>query len=199
MEFNYKANYLKAGLIVNQTQTIAELLNNGQSFSEIKLELEFKNILNTKSPVTAKTYFSIIQSRLELLNSDFWNLIRYSDKELSVQTIFVASIKFSQLVGDFLRFTLRERLELYYDDCPYSAWDAFIEQCYSRDANMSKFSSASYNKLRNQTYNILIEAGFISDIKKKLICKPFFRPELLKLLNQHNEVYVLSCLDGMIW
>jgi hypothetical protein len=95
MEFNYKANYLKAGLIVNQTQTIAELLNNGQSFSEIKLELEFKNILNTKSPVTAKTYFSIIQSRLELLNSDFWNLIRYSDKELSVQTIFVASIKLS--------------------------------------------------------------------------------------------------------
>ena len=31
MEFNYKANYLKAGLIVNQTQTIAELLNNGMS------------------------------------------------------------------------------------------------------------------------------------------------------------------------
>jgi hypothetical protein len=64
---------------------------------------------------------------------------------------------------------------------------------------MAIFSPSSYNKLRSQTYNILIDGGFISDIKQKILRQPFFNQTLLQLLTAQDEKYILSCLDGMIW
>ncbi|MBX9598964.1 MAG: DUF1819 family protein [Burkholderiales bacterium] len=199
MNYHYKANYLRAGLLLNETKIIASLLKDGNDFTQIKQQVEQDNLLNTKSSVTAKTYFSLIRSRLELVRPELWQLMSENDRELSNQAIFVAALKYSPLVGDFLRLGLRQRIKEFYNDCPYSVWDSYIEQCYVRDAEMSTFSPSSYTKLRNQSYNILIDGGFISDIKQKIIRQPFFRQSLLQLLNAQNEKYILSCLDGMIW
>ena len=199
MNYHYKANYLRAGLLINETKMITQLLSQGNSMAKITQQVEQDNLLNTKSLVTAKTYLSLIRSRLELISPELWKLMADNDRELSTQAIFVAAIKYSPLVGDFLRLALRQRVKEFYTDCPYNVWDAYIEQCYIRDAEMAVFSQSSYNKLRNQTYNILIDGGFISDIQQKIIRQPFFNPALLQLLNTHNERYILSCLDGMIW
>ncbi|MBP7846553.1 MAG: DUF1819 family protein [Burkholderiales bacterium] len=199
MNYHYKANYLRAGLLLEETKIIANLLKDGNDFTQIKQQVEQNNLLNTKSQVTAKTYFSLIRSRLELVKPELCYLMADSDRELSSQAIFVAAIKYSPLVGDFLRLALRQRIKEFYTDCPYSVWDAYLEQCYTRDAEMAIFSPSSYNKLRSQTYNILIDGGFISDIKQKILRQPFFNQTLLQLLTAQDEKYILSCLDGMIW
>ena len=159
MNYHYKANYLRAGLLLDETKIIANLLKDGNDFTQIKQQVEQNNLLNTKSQVTAKTYFSLSRSRLELVKPELWYLMADSDRELSSQAIFVAALKYSPLVGDFLRLALRQRIKEFYADCPYSVWDTYLEQCYTRDAEMAIFSPSSYNKLRSQTYNILIDGG----------------------------------------
>jgi hypothetical protein len=64
---------------------------------------------------------------------------------------------------------------------------------------MGQLAESSYKKLRSQTYKILIDAGFISDTKTKLIKKPSFSPNLINQLYKDKEEYILSCLGKMIW
>lgn len=199
MSYTYKVNYLKAGLLVGESMIIAQQLHSGLDSSAVQKLVLKNNLLGAKSMVTAKDYSAIILARLKPMSPDFIKLVATSSRELVTQAIFCSAIKYSPLVGDFLHFKIRERLNAFYDDIPYNCWDEYIDECRTRDPKMGQLAESSYKKLRSQTYKILIDAGFISDTKAKLIKKPSFSQDLINQLHKDKEEYILSCLGKMIW
>jgi hypothetical protein len=199
MSYTYKINYLKASLLVGESMIIAQQLQSGLDSLDVQKLVLKNNLLGTKSLITTKDYCGIILARFKLMSADFICLIASSSREIVTQALFCATIKYSPLVGDFLHFKVRERINAFYEDIPYSCWDEYIDECRTRDPKMGQLAESSYKKLRSQTYKMLIDAGFISDTKTKLIKKPSFSPNLINQLYKDKEEYILSCLGKMIW
>jgi hypothetical protein len=147
------------------------LLIDGVSDSGWKEAIEVENVLQKRSPSTAKRQASLIRVRLETMETDLWELVRDGSTLIAIHALFAAAIKHSTLLGDFLDSVVREQFRMFRQDLPRKLWLEFIERCHDRDPHMPEWRESTTHKLGDSVYRILAEAGYLLD-NKKYILKP---------------------------
>lgn len=192
---NYNADMTAGSLLLNEMKIVSELLLDGKSFDEIKLLVETSNVLQKRSISAAKRIYALIRNRLQLFDYDLWKIIRYGDFEASKMAAFSASIKHSQILGDFMLYVLREKYQLFERSINKSIWLRFVDNCRMQHPDMPIWTDNTTKKMGDCVFRILAETGYINTTKDAVLQKVYVPREVKTYLQNRSETYVLKCIE----
>lgn len=88
--------------MVPESRRVARLLLSHPSKEQWADALRLDNILQKKSPATARRQARLIRNRLDTLEDDAWGMIAEGPQEVATQMLFAAAVKHSKVLADFL-------------------------------------------------------------------------------------------------
>ncbi|MDT4869600.1 hypothetical protein FQZ97_1046390 [compost metagenome] len=195
MSSPYQANFTKCSLIVPESRIVAALLLQGVSGQDWDRQIHELNVLQKRTGKTAVTYANLARSRLQTMGADLWTLVRDGNVPVATHAVLAATVKFSPLFGDFLRTVVRDQFRRFATHLEARHWDAYIEDCQRAQPEMPPLSDSTQVKLRQNAMRMLAEAGFVEDTRSLRLRSQHIEPVVLHYLRQHNEQYVLDCLQ----
>jgi hypothetical protein len=194
-ESRYKADIAGGSLKLHESRIVAGLLLDGVTDTEWKDAIEVANVLQKRSPGTAKRQASLMRLRLEMMKPELWELVRDDSKIVATHALFAAAIKHSTLLGDFLDLMVRDQFRMFRQNLPRKLWLDFIDKCQDRDPNMPEWRESTTNKLGDSVYRILAEVGYLTDNQKYVLQPVRIAREVMAYLRDNEEDYVLRCIQ----
>lgn len=194
-ESRYKADVSSGSLQLPDGRIVAGLLLDGVTDTEWKDAIEVVNVLQRRSPGTAKRQASLIRFRLETMKPELWEMVRDGSKIVATHALFAAAIKHSTLLGDFLDLIVRGQFRMFRQDLPRKLWLEFIEKCHDCDPNMPEWKESTINELGKVVYRILAEVGYLLDNKKYILQPVRISGKVMSYLRDHEDDYVLRCIQ----
>ena len=195
MSSPYQANFTQCSLIVPETRIVAALLLQGVDVQEWGRQIHDLNVLQKRTARTADTYANLARLRLQTMSTDLWTLVRDGSVPVATHAALAVTVKFSPLFGDFLRTVVRDQFRRFATHLEARHWDAYIEDSLRAQPNMPTLSDSTRVKLRQNAMRMLAEAGFIENTRSLRLRSQHIEPAVLHYLRQHNEQYVLDCLQ----
>lgn len=192
----YQANFTKGGLMVPESRIVADLLLRDVSAEQWHQAIELDNVLEKRSPITAATMAGVIRLRLQTMGPGLWELVRDGGRETATHAALAATIKYSRLVGDFLDRVIRDLHRQFEQSVRPQHWDQFMEDCRNRQPDMPLWRDSTMEKLRTRAFGMLIEAGYITDSRNRVLKQVYLAPEVVEYLREANETYVLRCMQA---
>lgn len=198
MHSRYNAEIVAGALLPKETRTIAKLLLEGTGDEEFKHLLTVENILQKRSPGTAIRKFNLIKKRLDLVNDDLLKMIAEGNRPLMMQALLVASIKHSNLLGDYLLRVIKEKWRVFETTVKPSDWENFLQECEQIDPSIENWKESTRSKLGQVVKKCLVEAGYLETSSKPNIIPVMLLPKVKNYLIDNDEDYVLSCMNIFI-
>ena len=157
--------------------------------------IEVENILQKKTPATARRQATLLRKRLNTLDAQAWIMISERENEVANQLLLAGAIKHSQLLGDFLRnvyATHQRRLE---SAIVAVDWQDFLAECAHHDPAVANWSESTKAKLFQVIVRILVEAKFLESARTMKLTPRSLHPTVRRYLSARDETYVLDCLE----
>jgi hypothetical protein len=194
-EFTYNSDLNGGSLMVRESRVIADLLLRNATADEWQQKIQIDNVLQKRSPATAKRNAQAIRKRLELLEPEFWRAIRDGDDELATQVAFVAVLERNLLLVEFIEQVVKdmyavqaEKIELYH-------WMDFLEDCGNKDQKIFDWQESTKKKMAQVIYRMLAEAGYLESTKKRKLQTVIVRPEIKSMLENTFKQRLMACMD----
>ena len=191
----YSANITKGSLKLRESRIVAGLLMDEISDEEWKLAIENQNVLQARSAATATSLASYIRSRLEYFDRELWKMVRDGDRTLASQALLACAMKHSALLRDFMDLNLRDEYRKFRPTLATSVWTEYLEGCRSRDPDMREWYETTKNRLRSTVFQILAQAGYLSDTSARELKPITILPELISYLHRKGENQLIRCLQ----
>ena len=109
----YHADLTAGSLKVPESRTIADLLLRHAEEAQWNASLYEANVLQVRSPETAKRLARLIRRRLGAMHPVLWQLVRDGSLPVATHACLAAAVKHSALLGDFLDLVVREQYRLF--------------------------------------------------------------------------------------
>ena len=190
----YKADMTAGALKVAESRVIADLLLSGVDKAGWHRAIYDENVLQARSPKTAKRLRTLIRNRLETMTADLWLLVRDGTGDEATHACLAAAVKHSFLLGDFLDLVVRDQYKLYAETLSKNLWPDYVEDCRSRDPEMPEWSESTIARLRSSVFLILAEAGYLDGVRTAKLQTVHIVKPVLRYLRKHDEQYVLNCI-----
>ena len=191
----YKADLTAGALKVAESRVIADLLLRGVDDAGWRRAIYEENVLQARSPKTAKRLRTLVRNRLETMTEDLWLLVRDGTGDEATHACLVAAVKHSHLLGDFLDLVVREQYRLYAETLSKKLWGEYVEECRSRDPDMPEWSESTIARLQSSVFLTLAEAGYLDGVRTAKLQTVHIVQPVLRYLRQHDEQYVLRCIQ----
>ena len=194
-EVRYQADITAGSLKVPESRIIADLLLRDIDDAGWNRALIDENVLQARSPMTAKRLRVLIRRRLELFDARFWTLVRDGSATVATHACLAAAVKRSPLLGDFLDLVVREQYRLFSPVLSNKLWEDYIGGCRGRDPEMPEWSPSTVARLRSSVFQILAQAGYIESTRTLKLQAVHIASEVLSYLRERDEDYVLRCIE----
>ena len=192
----YNAEISAGSLMLPESRRVARLLLTHPSKEQWFEALKLDNILQKKSPATARRQARLIRNRLDTLEDEAWSLIADGSQEVATQLVFAAAIKHSRVLADFLRDVYAGHLRrLEQNISPAKDWEAFLAECVQRDPEVGHFSDSTKAKMLQVVLRILAEGRYVDSTKTLRLTPPHLHPDVVRYLKRHDETTLLSTMD----
>jgi hypothetical protein len=191
----YGAGITAGALKIPESRVIAELLLRNITDREWRKAIYAENVLQARSPKTAKRLSVLIRGRLVSVEAPLWKVIRDGSLVEATHACLAATVKTNFLLGDFLDLVVREQYRTFQKALSLSLWTQYIQDCRSRDPEMPQWSESTITRLRSSVFTILAEAGYIESTKTRKLQAVHIVKPVLRYLEQHEEQYVLRCIQ----
>lgn len=191
----YSADITAGALKVPESRVIAGLLLREVTDREWRKAIYDENVLQTRSPKTAKRLSVLVRGRLSLVEAPLWNLIVDGSVVEATHACLAAAVKGSSLLGDFLDLVVRDQYRTFKETLALTLWADYIQDCRGRDPDMPQWSDSTITRLRSSVYSILAEAGYIDGTKTRKLQGLHIVEPVLRYLEQHDEQYVLRSIQ----
>lgn len=191
----YKADITAGALKVPECRIIADLLLRDVDTEGWRLAIFEENVLQTRSPMTAKRLRTLLRGRLETMDAELWRLVRDGTGTVATHACLATAVKRSALLGDFLDLVIREQYRVFQKTLPNRQWDNYIDDCRGRDPEMPIWSESTIRRLRSSVFQILTQAGYIDSTKARKLQAVHIVKPVIRYLEKHDEQYVLRCIQ----
>lgn len=191
----YNGEIVAGSLLVSESRKISNILLQGFNGKAIYSAVLEDNVLQKRSPASAKRQSRLLSNRLQALPEDFLLMIRDGSHEQAIQVLLAAAIIHSRLLGDFIKQVVRTRIKTFKKQIKYVDWDNFFEECKHHDAYITTWSESTVKKIRQVVFRILAEAKIIDSTRSMQLIPFSLLPEVKKLLEKHAQRYALECLE----
>ncbi|NKC15019.1 MAG: DUF1819 family protein [Gammaproteobacteria bacterium] len=191
----YTASITNGALKLTESRAVANLLLQGLDAQGWHDAIQTRNVLQARSPETAKRLTRLLRARLELMAPPLWKMVADGSALLATHACLAAAVKHSRLLGDFLDQVVREQYRLFRPALGHPLWAHYIEDCRSRDPAMSAWSESTVERLRSSVFQILAQVGYLENTRTLKLQCVFIAKEVLGYLREHDEQYVLRCIQ----
>lgn len=190
----YRANLAAGGIKLRESRVIADLLIRGVDAAGWRAAIDEENVLQARSPASARRLTSLIRGRLETMGPGLWRLIRDGAGAVATHAVLAAAVKHSDLLGDFLDLVVREQYRAYKEVLGYGLWEDFLAGCSGRDPRMPEWSESTRRRLRSSVYQILADSGYIESTRSRKLRSAYISGEVIRYLESAHEHHVLRCI-----
>ncbi|VXB71309.1 conserved hypothetical protein [Enhydrobacter sp. 8BJ] len=191
----YIGNLLGGSLMVRESRIISKLLLDKASEEVWEQTLIRDNAFQKNTISTIKRNISTLKKRYSDLSPDFLQLLVEGDEELARQVAFYGILQSNLIFVEFIERILMDAYLLKYRQLSRSVWRDFVAEQGTKDALFDELKDSSKDKIREVLYRILAEMGFIKDSKTLTLQKVLIRPELIQLLEKHEQYRLLKCMQ----
>ncbi len=191
----YKADITVGSLKQRESRLIADLLLREVDADGWNDAIVKHNVLQARSPATAKRLANLIRRRLETTGSDLWALVRDGTGMVATHAVFAAAVKHSPLLGDFLTFVVGEQYRLFSPALSSKLFAQYLEGCRERDPDMTQWNDATRGRLRSSVFQMLAQAGYIENTRSLKLQTVHIADQVLRYLQANHEDYVLRCIQ----
>ena len=191
----YNAEISAGSLMPLESKRIAALLLTKPDAAAWLDAIAVQNILQKKTPATARRQGTLIRKRLMTLDPQAWEMIATRESEVANQLLLAASIKHSHLLGDFLRIVYAQRQRGLEEALSANGWHDFLTEIAHHDAAVASWSDSTKAKLFQVIVRILAEAKFLESARSMCITPHSLHPDVNRYLRKHHDSYVLECLE----
>lgn len=193
----YNAEISAGSLLPLESRRVASLLLSEPNPAEWQHAIETENILQKKTPATARRQARLLCRRLSTLDADAWRMIAERESEVVVQLLLGAAVKHSSLLGDFMLHVYADRQRRLEPTLASSDWQDFLAECAHRDTAVASWSVSTKAKLFQVIVRILTEANYLQSARSMKLTPQSLHPDVRRYLSTHNENYVFDCLDRL--
>ncbi|MCJ7602407.1 MAG: DUF1819 family protein [Desulfobulbaceae bacterium] len=191
----YNGEIVAGSLLIPESRQIATLLLQGASEEDWHQAIIIHNILQKRSPASAKRQAKLIRKRLCLMTPEHWALVKDGTAEVATCALLAAAVKHSRLLGDFMGNVCRQHWLTYNRSLSNKDWREFLEICSQVDQVVGEWTAMTTSKLRQVVYRILAEAGYVDSTRKLNLQPVSIVPEVRQYLTNHSEKYILQCME----
>jgi Putative inner membrane protein (DUF1819) len=191
----YRADTTAGALKLHESRVIASLLLRGLTSQGWREAIYERNVLQTRSPASAKRLSRLIRSRLDQMDAELWRLVAEGEATVAAHALLAAAVKQSRLLGDFLDLVVREQYRVFSERLTNSLWDQYLDDCRGRDSQMPEWHESTRRRLRSSVFQILAQAGYLRDTRSLRLQTVFVAAEVIDYLKRHDEEYVLRCIQ----
>jgi len=191
----YNAEIVAGSLLIAESRQVIKMMVENISEKEWMDNLYADNILQKRNPETVRRQVRLIKKRLSVMNKDFYPLIHKGNSILVTQCLFVAAIKHSLLLGDFLQQIILEKHRTLQKQLAITDWNKFFLNCSNIDPSIESWADSTKKKVKQVIFRILAEAGYLNSTREKGIIPVIIQPALLKYLKQHKETYIIKSIS----
>jgi phage-related protein len=191
----YNGEIVAGSLLIPESRKIARLLLDNADDEKWHRAIMIDNILQKRSPSTAKREAALIKNRLGLMKPELWEMIEKGTSEISTQAVLASAIKHSRLLGDFMDRVVRQHWQTFNHKISNTDWANFWEICSQIDPGILEWSETTYSKLRQVVFRILFEAKYLDGTRTLKLQPVTIVPEVRSYLIKNSESYVLRCME----
>ena len=191
----YNAEISAGSLLPLESRRIATLLLTEPDQSAWQHAIETENILQKKTPATARRQARLLRRRLTTLNAQAWQMMTERESEVVTQLLLASAVKHSQLLGDFMLRVYAERQRRLEPALASIDWQDFLVECAHHDAAVAEWSDSTKAKLFQVIVRILAEAKYLESARSMKLTPQSLHPDVRRYLSTHDETYVLDCLE----
>jgi len=191
----YNAEISAGSLMPLESRRIASLMLSDPDEAAWRHAIEVDNILQKKTPATARRQSTLIRKRLLTLDAEAWQHIVSRETEVAVQLLLAAAVKHSHLLGDFMRNVFASRQRRLEAALSFTDWHDFLVECAHHDPAVSSWAESTRAKLFEVIVRILVEAKYLESSRTMKLTPQSLHPDVKRYLKAHDETYVLDCLE----
>jgi hypothetical protein len=184
----YDTKITDGSLLLRESRIIAKLLLDNE---DVERALVTENVLQRKTPNSAKRQANLILGRLRGMPPSILHLIADGNSEVARQAVFAAIIKRHCLVRDFLERVIKPHHQAFEKKLSPKDWERFMAECEVVDPTVKNWGAATRKKLREVVYRILAEAGYLENTRTLNLCPVTIDPTLVKALAGEE----LKCME----
>lgn len=194
-EMRYKADITAGALKLPESRVIADLLLRKVDAKGWKDAIVTKNVLQARSPATARRLTTLIRGRLESMKPEVWELVKDGKGTVAVHAVFAAAVKHSPLLGDFLDLVVGEQYRLFGTNLSNTMFADYLEGCRERDRDMPQWNETTQRRLRSSVFQMLAQAGYVENTRTLKLQTVHIADQVLRTLKANREEYVLHCIQ----
>jgi len=191
----YNAEIVAGSLLVPESRKVANLLLNEPNDEEWNDAIVTENILQKRTPSTAKRQAKLIRNRLSLMKPELLEMICDGGYDLAIQSVLACSIKHSKLLSDFMYEIIRDHWMTFDLRITDKDWSGYWDTCSLINPGILQWSDNTYNKIRQVVFRILAEASYVDNTKTLKLLPVIIMPEVRGYLLNNSEEYVLKCMQ----
>lgn len=191
----YNSSIVSGSLLMEESRKIADLLLKKIDADQWYQAIVVENLLQKRSPVTAKKQARLIKNRLILMDKALWSLVRDGSSQVASQALLSAAIKHSRLLGDFMNTVLQQHWQTFIKKIDLKDWNLYLEQCAQIDPGVDIWKETTRSKLKQIVFRILAEAKYIENTRSCKLIPVSLTPEIKSYLVKNKEDYVLRCMN----
>jgi hypothetical protein len=194
-EVRYKGDLTAGALKVAESRIIAGLLLRKVDDEGWKDAIVKRNVLQARSPATAKRLTTLVKGRLMTMGPDLWRMIHDGKGSVATHAVLAAAVKHSPLLGDFLDLVVREQYRLFAEKLANKLWDQYLDGCRERDPDMPQWNESTSRRLRSSVFQSLAQAGYVENTHSLKLQTVHVAEQVLHYLKAQGEEYVLRCIQ----
>ena len=191
----YNAEISAGSLLPLESKRVAALLLTTPDEAAWRHAIEVDNILQKKTPASARRQATLIRKRLTTLDAKAWEMLVEREHEVVTQLLLAAAVKHSRLLGDFMLRVYADRQRRLEPTLAPIDWQDFLAECAHHDAAVAVWSDSTKVKLFQVIVRILAEAKYLESARSMKLSPRSLHPDVRRYLRSHDESYVIECLE----
>ena len=179
---------------MNEGRIVADLFLRGLTDTALRNKVRSENLFQSRSAGTTLKYLGMLLPRLRDLSREQLDFIVNGDEVLRRLTLFTATLRKNDLLAEFMREVVAEKLSIYDTTLQKTDWALFIESKIGVFKDIETWTTSSRKKICQVVFRILAEAGYIDNTKNLNIQTPVIPFELEEALKTDGEHLLLSTI-----
>ncbi|WP_375104756.1 DUF1819 family protein [Paenibacillus sp. RS8] len=194
----YSAGMVKLSFWFSEFRKVIYLMNNGNSFEEIKRINMEENIFAAPSQARATQIFNAMVNRVKGLDPSFYRLFEQSDVSTQKIITLMAIMQTDSLFFDFVYEVYREKLIMGSQELADSEIRIFFKDKQIQSEKVAKWTDYTIKRLSTCYKTLLMESGLTDRaVGNRKVLKPILDQKLVECLKNNGMDLMLHALTGV--
>ncbi|HAS6061422.1 TPA: DUF1819 family protein [Vibrio vulnificus] len=192
----YLGDLIGGSLMIKESQLIADLLLSQPSKEQWDDAIVNQNILQKRSPASAKRNAATIKKRIGSLSNEFLSALVNANHEAAAQLMMAATLINSPLLADFMRTVVMDAKRMYRESINNKDWEYFWEDKCRLYPEFAEMSESSTYKIAQVAFKVMTDGGFLESTKSKVLTNIYIEPDVRSLLIEMDKEYIIQAMEA---